>query len=70
MSYKLSKVIDFVQIMIAPKLELSIFIKKALPNFIKQYNSLNDRKMKKDMTLTCSFSSKSDFWKQAFDGKL
>jgi hypothetical protein len=56
--YNFSKIRDFLEVMVTPRINLTIFVKKSLPNFYKAYRKLAENKFK-PLELTASIVSKN-----------
>jgi hypothetical protein len=66
--YNLNKINEFLQILQTPRINLTIFIKKSLPNFFKAYRKLDECKFNK-IELTVSIVSKGSLLKEVFEDK-
>jgi len=63
--YNFSKIRDFIEVMVTPRLNLTIFIKKSLPNFYKAHQKISENKFK-IFELTGSIVSKNKILKEVF----
>ena len=64
--YNFIKIENFLDIMVTPRINLTIFIKKALPNFYKAYQKIAENKFR-PIELTASIVSKNELLKEVFD---
>jgi hypothetical protein len=62
----LARVREFLEIMPTPRINLTVFVKKALPKFYKAYQKLIEYKFKR-IELTASIVSKSSLLKEVFE---